>query len=139
MKNFKFSRYYLFIPLLLAGVLFGCSKAQTLVGILGTWDMVDVADVTSEITESWVFDVDNILNINQANKTAPDSVIAHWDGKYEVKVQIYKKFIKVTGFSGGMDYMNGDWEIVKNNKNILIIVNDKQTGLLIKEFTKRQF
>ncbi|MHC1706950.1 MAG: hypothetical protein AB9842_05440 [Bacteroidales bacterium] len=129
----------LFLLLSAAVILFGCSKAQTLVKILGTWEMVNVTDVDSETIESWVFDVDDILVINQYNKYTPDSITAHWEGTYEVRVRFYKKYVKVNGFVGGMDYMNGDWEIVKCNKNILILVNDKENGLLIKEFTKKEF
>ena len=126
-------------PLLVALVVFGCSKAQTLVKILGTWDIVNVTDVDSETLESWVFDVDDILAITQASKYAPDSITARWEGKYEVKVRVYKRYVKISGFEGGMDYMNAEWEIVKSNKDVLILVNDRENGLLIKEFTKRKF
>lgn len=139
MNKIARSPYLIWVPLIIATVLFGCSKAQTLVKILGTWQMVNVTDVDSETMEDWVFDVDDIMVINQYNKYAPDSITAHWEGKYEVKVRLYKKYVKVSGFAGGMDFMNGDWEIVKCNKNILILVNDRGSGLLIKEFTKKEF
>lgn len=139
MKILRISKPWVWSLLFIVAFLAGCSKAQTLVKILGTWEMVNVTDVDSDTMESWVFDVDDVLVVNQYNKYTPDSITAHWEGEYEVRVKIYKKFVKVKGFSGGMDYMNGDWEIVKCNKNVLILVNDRQGGLIIKEFTKKEF
>jgi hypothetical protein len=49
-----------------------------------------------------------------------------------------KRYISIYGFTGGDDYMNDEWEIVKSNKNVLIIVSDKQGGLIIREFTKKK-
>ncbi len=126
-----------FIPL--AFLLVSCSKAQTLVKILGTWEMVNVTDVGSEIGEDWVFDVDDIMEIHQYYKTNPDTLISRWQGRYQVNIDVYKKYVDIYGFSGGMDYMNTDWEIVKSNNDVLILVNDRENGLLIKEFVKKHF
>ncbi|MCX6271016.1 MAG: hypothetical protein NTU44_07315 [Bacteroidetes bacterium] len=126
-------------PLLLVLVLLGCSKAQTLVKILGTWEMVNVTDVDSDVTTNWLFDVDDIMVITNVPKYLPDSVLARWEGRYEVKVRVYKRYVKIYGFEGGMDYMNAEWEIVKSNKDVLILASNKEGGLLIKEFVKKKF
>ncbi len=126
--------------LLFAGLtlLFACSKANTLIRILGTWDRVNVIDYNSPLAEEWVFDIDDVLSISQHLKNNPDSITYYSEGRYEVKVRFTKRYINIYGFSGGDDYMNDEWEIVKSNKDVLIIVNDKQGGLVIREFTKKK-
>ncbi len=140
MTGFRFRAARILIaPLLLALTLLACSKAQTLVKILGTWQMVNVTDVDSEITTEWLFGVDDVMAVTEYNMFEPDSILARYEGRYEVKVRFYKKYVEIKEFTGGMDYMNDDWEIVKSNKDILILVSDKEGGLLIKEFTKKHF
>jgi len=118
--------------------LFACSKANTFIRILGTWDRVNVIDFNSPLAEEWVFDIDDVLSISQHYKNNPDSIIYYTEGRYEVKVKFTKRYISIYGFTGGDDYMNDEWEIVKSNKNVLIIVSDKQGGLIIREFTKKK-
>ncbi len=127
------------LTLFLTGfALFACSKANTFIRILGTWSRVNVIDLSSQEFEEWRFDVDDVLLINGYSKTYPDSLMYSWEGRYQVKVNLTNRFIDISGFNGGLDYMNDRWDIVKSNNNILIIVSGKQGGLVIREFTKKK-
>ena len=134
-KALKFITLSLFLT---AFALFACSKANTFIRILGTWTRVNVVNLSSQEYEEWRFDVDDVLLIRGYSKTYPDSVMYTYEGRYHVGVNLTKRFIDISGYAGGLEYMNDRWDIVKSNNNILIIVSGKQGGLVIREFTKKK-
>ena len=125
--------------IVVSGILFACSKSNTLVKILGTWERVNVTTVNADIIEDWLFSVDDIFLITQYHRDNPDSLTYRNEGRYTVKVKFFKRYVTIKGFSGGDSYLNDDWEIVRSNKSILILVSAKGGGLEIREFTKRKF
>ena len=134
-KVYKILTLLLFLT---AFTLFACSKANTFIRILGTWSRVNVVNLSSQEYEEWRFDIDDVLLIRGYSKAFPDSVFYTYEGRYHVGVNLTKRFIDISGFYGGLDYMNDRWDIVKSNNNILIIASGKQGGLVIREFTKKK-
>lgn len=126
--------------LVLAGSLsiIACSKANTLIRILGTWERVNVINYNDVVVENWIFDIDDVLLITRYLRNKPDSLIYTLEGRYNVKVKWTQRYIHIYGFAGGDDFMNDDWEVVKSNKDVLIIASDKEGGLVIREFTKKK-
>ena len=136
--NRKVLRIISLILFLTGFALFACSKANTYIRILGTWNRENVIDLSSQDYEEWRFDIDDVLLIKGYNKAHPDSATYTWQGSYQVKVNLTHRFIDISGFQGGLDFMNDRWDIVKSNNNTLIIVSGKQGGLVIREFTKKK-
>jgi len=118
-----------------------CSKSNLLVKILGTWELVNVIDVDDPVIEEWKFDVDDLLYIYKVtpDTTSPDSVRRQLvdQGKYSVKIKMFTRYVVISDMS--VNSFNAEWEITQAKKNTLIIVSDKEGGLLIKEFTKKDF
>jgi hypothetical protein len=137
MVRYLVQKKHVFYLLLLSMILLGCSKANTLMRILGTWDVVNVTDVTAPVKERWRFDVDDILIITHfMTVNNKDSVLSQVSGSYQVKVKLVKKYIDIYSFTGGYDFLNARWQIIKSDGKILMIIKDTHEAVMIKEFTK---
>ena len=118
--------------------LFSCGKDEYLkseAGIKkqlnGSWNLVPIPRTAPD--QLWTFSDESFSRMQGSTS---------YDGTYTVNTTMFKAEIKVENMpivSGERNY-NGTWQIVRLDKDFLIIVNDGDgtTGITELEFTKKQ-
>ncbi len=118
--------FVLFLTLIFSS----CTKRQE-DRIAETWRLIRV-DVDSTITwyELWQFDGESVIRMTR------DSASSNLDtldqGLYSVQSGLSKTIITVQDFTNTS--FNGDWEVLKLNKEIMVILNTTDGGWLYREF-----
>ena len=134
MQTKYYIKNFLSVLLILLIILGGCSKKKER-KIEGTWEMVDIIDPPDN-KEQWVFEKPGTLRRIRLTDSLPPSGLD--TGEYNIQVKLFKTLLNISGLVdfNGSPGLNGKWEVVKVNKNILILVYVEETGLLQREFIK---
>lgn len=113
-------------------VLASCQKKQE-DRIAETWRLIRVS-VDSTVTwyEQWQFDGQNVQMVTRDTSTTSLDTIA--TGTYTVDAGLSKTIINMKDFSATQ--YNGDWEVLKLNKDIMVILNTTDGEWLYREFVK---
>ena len=131
--SFRYYIKHLSVLLILFIIAGGCSKKRKENKIQGTWEMVDVVDPPDN-KEQWVFEKpENLHRIRLTDSLPPEGIDT---GLYSIQVKGFKKFLNISGLTGSFG-LNGKWEIIKLDKEIMIIVFHEEAGLLQREFIKK--
>ncbi len=113
-------------------VLASCQKKQE-DRIAETWRLIRVS-VDSTVTwyELWQFDGQNVQMVTRdANSQNLDTV---GSGTYTIETGLSKTFINMKDFTA--THFNGNWEVLKLNKEIMVILNTTDGEWLYREFVK---
>lgn len=99
-----------------------------------SWRLVPIPRNDDQL-EVWTFS-DNVVTRTVSDRNG--NVQSVLKGVYSLNVRLMKIDIIITGFSEGMDYLNGDWRVVQLDKDFLIIATDHYdtTGILEREFVR---
>jgi len=128
-------KIYAKLPLLLLLVITvsnSCQKEELMMSdtkiaeqIAHTWSKQFTSDQT-QIT--WQFK-DGKIYIRQNENLSGQ-------GTYTVECSLTKAKVRINGFSGGNDFMNMTWQVLKLNDKILV-VTDLNKGTLVNEFIRK--
>jgi hypothetical protein len=99
-----------------------------------SWRLVPIPRNDDQL-EVWSFS-DNVVTRTVSDRNG--NVQSVLKGVYSLNVRLMKIDIIITGFSEGMDHLNGDWRVVQLDKDFLIIATDHYdtTGILEREFVR---
>jgi hypothetical protein len=135
----KLSLFALFA--LLAASFSGCEKVEYFKSeksirseLNDDWRLVPIPRNDNEL-EIWTFS-DNVVTRTVSDRSG--RILSVLKGVYSLNVKLMKTDIIITGFTEGMDHLNGDWRIVQLDKDFLIIATDHYdtTGILEREFVR---
>ncbi len=105
--------------------------------IEGIWQLLNVADINSEVKEEWTFIDNNLIILEKMPDTAPDTI---GTANYQVEAKLFKTLVPISNFSGDSvkaQFYNGDWEIIKFSKKKMRIVSCRDgRHLAFREFMK---
>src|SRR5690242_17912864 len=124
----------LFAVILLATA---CQKEEFLMSedkidsqLQNTWDRVEMT-TTSTAEINWKFNEGKLYLSNRENLLA--------EGTYSVETSMTKVKINISGFPDpGYEYMNGKWQVITLDDDILVIAEKDHGGTLQMEFTRRK-
>ena len=131
--SFRYYIKHLSVLLILFIVAGGCGKKRKEKKIEGIWEMVDVVDPPDN-KEQWVFEKPKAINRIRLTDSLPPAGID--TGEYSIQVKGFKTFLNISGLTGSFG-LNGKWEVVKLDKEVMIIVFHEEAGLLQREFIKK--
>lgn len=102
----------------------------------GSWRLVEIPRNNSQV-QDWTF------SGNVVYRTINDpslKVVSDVRGTYSLNVKLTKSDIIISDFPSGLEHLNGNWRIVRLDKEVLVIATDhyKTTGLLQLEFVKNK-
>lgn len=123
-KILKYS-FITFAFIIVATVFSSCKKAEYPNLIQGTWQRVIVEENPTHIIELWKFE-----NGKLSITGCPNQGTAN----YFVKNKVRRSYITITDFH--ITAFNTDWMIRDLDNDKLIIINDKEGGILTKEFIR---
>lgn len=122
----------------------GCDKEEyfksekgTQKELQGSWNLVPIPKYEYDLAgnktlrqESWTFDDNSHLTISKNGYVIT--------GAFSISTSLMKVKIKVDNLSTQTEFYGGTWQVVKLNKNYLIIANDHDgaTGLSELEFQR---
>lgn len=132
-KPFKMKNIFavVAVTLFIATVFFSSCQKKQEDRLAETWRLIRV-DVDSTVSwyELWQFDGQNV---HMLTRDAGGSNLDTIDiGTYTVDAGMSKTIVTMQDF--GNSSFNGDWEILKLNKEILIMLNTTDGGWLYREF-----
>ncbi|CAN5366275.1 hypothetical protein BH11BAC1_BH11BAC1_10610 [soil metagenome] len=127
------------IPLLVivSFIFTGCEKEELMMSsskvdsqLQSTWEKIEMASANTA-TVTWKFSDGKVSVIKN------ETVLA--SGTYKVDATMTKVYVKTSGFpSTGYDHMNGKWQVITLDDDILVMADDYSGGTLEMEFTKKK-
>lgn len=102
-----------------------CKKSEYPNTIQGTWKRILIENDTSKIIELWKFENGKLDISGGPNRGT---------GNYFIKNKIRRSYLTITDHQTSA--FNTDWMIRDLDKEKLIIINDKEGGILTQEFVK---
>lgn len=113
-------------------VLVSCQKKKE-DKIAETWRLIRVS-VDSTVTwyELWQLDGQNIQMVTRDSSSQNLDTVA--SGTYTVDAGLSKTYINMQDFAASQ--YNGDWEVLKLNNDIMVILNTTDGNWLYREFVK---
>ncbi len=116
-----------FVFVAIVNVFPSCKKAEYPNLIQGTWRRDIVEDMNSTELELWKFESGKLtITIGNLNRGSAN---------YFIKNKIRRSYLTITDYQDINAY-NADWLIRDLDNDKLIIINDKEGGILTKEFVK---
>ena len=114
-------------------VLASCQKKKE-DKISDTWRLIRVS-VDSTVTwyELWQFDDGYITMLKRDDGTGTLDTLG--TGQYSVDAGLSKTFITMEGMGATVNGYNGDWEVLKLNNDIMVILHE-ENGWYYREFVK---
>jgi|AntAceMinimDraft_16_1070373.scaffolds.fasta_scaffold124472_1 hypothetical protein len=136
MINKKLINIIILIFIIITVSIISCEKSKDN-KIEGIWQLVNIADINSEIKEEWTFIDNNLTILEKIPDTAPDTI---GTANYMVEAKLFKTLVPISNFSGDSakaQFYNGDWEIINFSKKKMRIVNCRDgRNLTFREFMK---
>ncbi|MEO8087932.1 MAG: hypothetical protein ABI763_14000 [Bacteroidota bacterium] len=127
------------IPFLVIIIFFsvGCQKEELLMSsskvdgqLQSTWKRVEMTSANTPIV-SWTFSDGKVSVVKN------ETVLA--SGSYKVDASLTKVFVTTSGFpSEGYNHMNGKWQVITLDDDILVMADDYSGGSIEMEFTKEK-
>jgi hypothetical protein len=135
-KNYPMKNIYVklaLMALLIIPFINACQKEELMMSegkvneqIAYTWSQ-EFTPAESKVT--WKFSEGNVYTLKNEKATG--------QGTYKVDCSLTKAKIKIEGFTGGNDFMNNTWQVIKLDDHILVLTNiDK--GTMVYEFTRSE-
>ena len=127
-------RKFQFLLAVIVLAITGCQKEELLMSedkiesqLENTWQRVEMTQTSYDI--QWKFS-DGKLYLYKK-----DVLLA--EGNYSVNTSVTKVKIDVSGFpEPGYDYMNGNWQVVQLDDEVLVIAQKYHGGTYQQEFTR---
>ena len=112
----------------------GCQKEEFLMSeskiesqLQNTWQRVDMTQTSSGV--QWKFNEGKLYLIKNGSALA--------EGDYSVDASVTKVKIDISGFPDpGYEYMNGNWQVIQLDEDVLVVAQKYHGGTFQQEFTR---
>jgi hypothetical protein len=122
------------LPLILGLFLVFTSCQKDKMNLLeGTWEWVNVENINDAYTYEWEFK-EGIVTMRRRLKSNPATVVTTDTGVYFLETSPLKTTLQLVDTK--QTVINDKWDIIKLDKNQLIMKLDIVGGILLKEFVK---
>lgn len=132
LRNQKFVAIILALVLVLSSCSIGKKNKER--RLIGAWNVVNVIDPTSEITEQWIFEANGRI-IRLEITDSSNTIIDEGDWALEQKINTAYCDVVFGTEASELAGLSVLWEILYLKKNTMVFTH-QEGGLLTKEFEK---